>query len=58
MTALNKADGGSFDAADERALAELGQSIGVILETWNQANAMRRRLRAATDAASSPSDSA
>ena len=46
MMLLNKEGGGPFDARDERALGEFAASIGVILETWNEASKARRGRRA------------
>ena len=41
LTLLNKRDAAAFDAADERAMREFAASIGVILETWNEASLAR-----------------
>jgi len=42
LTLLNKRDTAAFDAADERAMRDFAASIGVILETWNEASLARR----------------
>jgi adenylate cyclase len=51
ITLLNKRGAESFDERDERALQVFAASIGVILETWNEAGkARRRRLPEPADA--------
>ncbi|HLY37076.1 MAG TPA: ATP-binding cassette domain-containing protein [Candidatus Binatia bacterium] len=45
MTLLNKQGGALFDARDEQALRVFAASIGVILETWNEASKARHRAR-------------
>jgi putative ABC transport system ATP-binding protein len=42
MTLLNKRGASAFDARDEQALRVFAASIGVILETWNEATNVRR----------------
>ena len=42
MTLLNKRGAPAFDARDEQALRVFAASIGVILETWNEATNVRR----------------
>ena len=42
MTLLNKRGASAFDARDEHALRVFAASIGVILETWNEATNARR----------------
>jgi len=54
MTLLNKRGASAFDARDEQALRVFAASIGVILETWNEATTVRRS-RAQTAAARSDS---
>ena len=39
---LNKRAGAHFDASDEQALGVFAASIGIILETWNEARKARR----------------
>jgi len=46
LTLLNKR-GGDFAEGDVQAMGELAASIGVILETWHEANRMRLAHRAA-----------
>ena len=43
ITLLNKKGGDAFEARDEQALQVFAVSIGVILETWNEATRARRR---------------
>jgi len=45
MTLLNKQGSERFDSHDEQALQVFGASIGVILETWNEASRARRASR-------------
>jgi hypothetical protein len=40
--APNKRDTPAFDARDEQALQVFAASIGIILETWNEATTVRR----------------
>jgi putative ABC transport system ATP-binding protein len=42
MSLLNKVGAPTFDARDERALQVFAASIGVILDTWNEASKARR----------------
>jgi putative ABC transport system ATP-binding protein len=42
MSLLNKQGGEAFEARDEQALQVFAASIGVILETWNEATKARR----------------
>ena len=42
---LNRVDGGSFDATDERTFTEFAQSLGVILETLHRLNVYRTEIR-------------
>jgi putative ABC transport system ATP-binding protein len=42
MSLLNKVGAETFDARDERALQVFAASIGVILDTWNEAGKARR----------------
>jgi len=51
MMLLNKRGGEAFEARDEQALRVFAASIGIILETWNEASKMRRSHRAVSAAA-------
>ena len=51
MMLLNKHGGGVFEARDEQALRVFAASIGIILETWNEACKMRRSHPAVSAAA-------
>ena len=52
MMLLNKRGGEAFEARDEQALRVFAASIGIILETWNEASKMRRSHRTLSAAAS------
>jgi len=51
MMLLNKRGGEAFEARDEQALRVFAASIGIILETWNEASKMRKSHRTVSAAA-------